>query len=132
MDRKAAVSIVVRGETLLCVWNRRSNGWSLPGGMVEDGETPEDAQERELLEETGLHTRDRQLLYEGPHGVGYKPGRASVVVVYLVTPLPGEPVAREPGCPVAWLTPARFLEQSPFGPFYCHLFARYGALVFGR
>ena len=31
--------------------------WSLPGGRIEAGESPERAVEREVLEETGLHVR---------------------------------------------------------------------------
>jgi len=31
------------------------NSWTLPGGVVEPPETPEQAAQRELVEETGLH-----------------------------------------------------------------------------
>ncbi|MEW5941833.1 MAG: NUDIX domain-containing protein [Chloroflexota bacterium] len=32
-----------------------ANSWTLPGGVVETNETPEQAAERELAEETGIH-----------------------------------------------------------------------------
>ncbi|MBL8151753.1 MAG: NUDIX hydrolase [Blastocatellia bacterium] len=34
----------------------------IPGGMVDDGESPEEAAKRELLEETGYSSRDLTLL----------------------------------------------------------------------
>ena len=45
------------------VWHKRRNGWEMPGGHVEQGETSEQAAEREFLEEAGyeieiVSTRD--------------------------------------------------------------------------
>jgi ADP-ribose pyrophosphatase YjhB (NUDIX family) len=121
MDRRAAVSVIVDdGEApsrVLCVWNRRYKTWSLPGGMVEDWETPEQAQRRELEEETGMLTSSARLVHEGPHGLPHKPGRASVVCVFLVEAV-GEPRAMEDDCPVSWMTVVDFLAQSSFADFY--------------
>src|SRR4029077_11009790 len=89
-EREAAVSLIIRGDMrILCVWNPRYEGWSLPGGMVEPGETAAGAQERELREETGCTTVHAELLYRGPHGLTPKPGRerpgrASIVNVFSV------------------------------------------------
>ena len=47
---RAAVSYIERGDgRILCVWNSRYGGWTLPGGKVEEGETVEAAQERDAV-----------------------------------------------------------------------------------
>jgi len=62
MKRVPCISIILEnreGEVLLLLRDNKStimypNHWTLVGGKVEDGETPEMAAHRELEEETGL------------------------------------------------------------------------------
>ena len=107
---------------LLVVWNRRYWGWTLPGGMVEDGETIEAAQARELLEETRLATRSAKLIYGAPiAGPVVEAHRAAHVYVFRVDAR-GRPQAGEDGCPVQWLTGREFVDVCPFRAFYAELF----------
>ena len=116
--RVAAVAYIERDDgRVLCVWNARYKGWSLPGGLVEFGETVETAVRRELEEETGMLVERCKIVHVGPHGLPHKPGRASQVAVFAVQPI-GEPREVEEGCPVAWRTREEFLADSPFRTFY--------------
>lgn len=51
-----AVDAIVRLENRIVLVHRRNppEGWAIPGGFVEYGETVEEAVRRELREETGL------------------------------------------------------------------------------
>lgn len=49
------------GRVLIVKPNYR-DGWSLPGGVLEDDERPEDGCAREVLEEVGLAVRPGRLL----------------------------------------------------------------------
>jgi G:T/U-mismatch repair DNA glycosylase/ADP-ribose pyrophosphatase YjhB (NUDIX family) len=57
--RPAVRALVVdeRDRTLLLRWARPqgSSFWVLPGGAIEEGESPEEGLRRELVEEVGLH-----------------------------------------------------------------------------
>ena len=64
-DWAVAGGVVLRGEKLLLVRNRRRNDsveWSTPGGVVDPGETFLEALSREVREETGI----RVNVWEGP------------------------------------------------------------------
>ena len=64
--------IALRGQTVLLVKQYRLliNGlsWEIPGGRVDDGETPEAAAVRECLEETGVRCLNPRPL------ISYHPG----------------------------------------------------------
>jgi ADP-ribose pyrophosphatase YjhB (NUDIX family) len=65
--------VLLRGDHVLMVrLERPGRGfWVLPGGAVEDGETPAEAAVREVREETGLMVAlDRLLFVDGPRSDG--------------------------------------------------------------
>lgn len=129
--KRAAVSLVEHRGLVLNVWNDRYEGWGLPGGLIEAGETSAQAQSRELLEETAFVTHGRVLVWSGPTALGGlepKPGRATHVDVYRTDASPavgeGALAQRFPAGPeVRWTTRAQFLAESPFGKLYERVFA---------
>jgi 8-oxo-dGTP diphosphatase len=57
-------AIIFDGDLVLLVERGKEplkGYWSLPGGMVETGESLDDAVKREILEETGLHIRPLRI-----------------------------------------------------------------------
>ncbi len=50
---RTAYCVAFDGDRFLMVHNPRRNGWEMPGGKLEDGETAEAAAARECLEESG-------------------------------------------------------------------------------
>lgn len=63
---KLVVGILVRNKNRFLLSKEKLEGgreyWIVPGGKVEFGETIEDAAKREILEETGVKTKDLEFL----------------------------------------------------------------------
>ena len=57
--RIASGALFVDGDRILLVRKTYGNGWDIPGGYAEIGESPAAACQRELKEELGIH-RDVQ------------------------------------------------------------------------
>jgi ADP-ribose pyrophosphatase YjhB (NUDIX family) len=60
--RVAAGALFVKGDRILLVRKTYSNGWDIPGGYLDAGESPAAACRRELKEELGIRREPRQLL----------------------------------------------------------------------
>lgn len=56
----AVFLIALKGSKILAIKNER--GWDIPGGHIENGETPEEALIREVQEEAGVVFSNAKLL----------------------------------------------------------------------
>jgi 8-oxo-dGTP pyrophosphatase MutT (NUDIX family) len=128
MSNVSCISLVrrtVKGEVcVLCVWNQRFHGYTLPGGKQDEGETDEQTQARELLEETGCRTKSAKFAFSTPHTVVYEGAPRTFQVRVFVVREANPPGVGEPGCPVAWLPIPVLLAISPFSDFYVEMFKR--------
>jgi 8-oxo-dGTP diphosphatase len=92
-QRRRAAAVIVRDGHVLMVRERgkgpdgRHDGveyWTLPGGAIADGETPEDAVRREVREEVGLRATGVRYLQDVPYPSG-------VTACFAVAVADGEP-----------------------------------------
>lgn len=87
----AAVIFDGGGRVLLVKEGYERRRWSLPGGAVERGETPEEAAERETLEETALNVSIR-------HRIGtYTLDNGFSIHAFLCAVVGGEPTVPDTG-----------------------------------
>lgn len=96
----ASVALIDRDKVLLIQRARKPyfGMWSLPGGRLEPGETPEQAAEREIMEEVGLrvwrlHPIRRMFLGDGNF----------VLQVYATEAFEGEIVASDEVSAYRWV-----------------------------
>ena len=54
--------VVFQDDEILLVKERADGGWALPGGWADAGQSPSEAVEKEILEESGYETRAVKLL----------------------------------------------------------------------
>lgn len=54
---RTVYAVAFSGDRFLMVWHPKRNGWEMPGGHVEEGETVEEAAAREFMEEAGYDIR---------------------------------------------------------------------------
>ncbi len=105
--------IVLQDDAVLLVQRGQepSRGeWSLPGGAMEVGETPEEAVRREVQEETGLEVTVTELCAVVTRIVRDTAGAVEyhyVLLDYLCQPIKGTPQAGSDSLAVSWVPISR-------------------------
>lgn len=104
----AAVYLERDGEILLlkrAVGGAMAGQWFLPGGMVEEGELPEEGARRELVEEAGIDV-DGELEIVGAYPM-FIYGHDTLQVTYRGAAAPGEPQVSAEHDGARWVDPVR-------------------------
>jgi ADP-ribose pyrophosphatase YjhB (NUDIX family) len=109
-------AIVFKGDSILLVERAGKplkGYWSLPGGLVETGETLDEAVRRETLEETGLHVRPLEQFEIFERIIRDAEGRAEyhyVLADYICKVTGGELAAADDANRAAWIKRSRLAE----------------------
>lgn len=114
--RTIAVGIIRNAQQQIFIAQRPADShmggfWEFPGGKMEEGETPEQALKRELLEETGIQVAQAELLATSQHHFAERP---MAFYFFLVERWQGTPYGKE-GQPVRWC-PQKELRADEFPP----------------
>lgn len=102
--KKASVMLVLNKEGLILSVSRRndSSKFGLPGGKLEDHETPEEAGIRETFEETGIKVKSCVEIYKREEPAGSPNGFPFYTYCFYATDWEGTPTDSDEGV-VKWL-----------------------------
>jgi putative (di)nucleoside polyphosphate hydrolase len=141
--RPNVAAIIRRSDNKILVGERsdRPGSWQFPQGGIKPRETPEQALERELIEEVGLPGRSYRIIErQGPYRYLFDKGRTKEgfhgqeQIYFLVELLPGYQPKHETSEPefrsLHWIVPSEFnIEWLP--PFKRAVYRQVLSLFFG-
>ena len=105
-------ALIVRNDTVLCAQRSERMAlplkWEFPGGKLEDGEAPEEALKREIMEELSIDITVRRAMNVSEYS--YENGRTIRLLPYLATmQRDQQPVANE-HAELRWVKAADLLD----------------------
>jgi 8-oxo-dGTP diphosphatase len=124
-QRRLVVAAVVQRDDGRFLLSRRAPDshlgglWEFPGGAVEDGETPSDALQREMLEELGVEVEVGQPVTFAFH----RDRRRDVVLLFFMVRITRGVATGREGQEVGWFFPTE-LALLPTPPADAELIAR--------
>ncbi len=118
---KVAMGVIMNDQSQVLIARRGAHQhlagyWEFPGGKIEMGETPEDALQRELLEEVGIHIVAPQAMMTFQHTSDKGPIEFHV---FRVTAFTGQAQGCE-GQAIQWI-PLANLPEYRFPPANIHV-----------
>ncbi|MEV4137398.1 NUDIX hydrolase [Dactylosporangium sp. NPDC049742] len=118
IERRVAVVFLVDPQGRVLMQHRDShakvspNQWAMPGGKIEDGETPEEAARREVWEETGLTVTDLEHYVTGTRpSVTTADGLVEMHVYCAATDATQDDIVLGEGQAMVFLTPEEALSR---------------------
>ena len=107
------LAVVLDESRVLLVRNRWSDGWVPPGGKIDPDETPREAVEREVAEETGVEVTVREpvVVVEQTYVCGSD--RVECTLVVFAATAEDAQIADEPGLGGEGISAAGWFDELP-------------------
>ena len=101
---QAVVGVIYNPQQQVLIALRPANKslagfWEFPGGKIEQGETAEQALNREMLEEIGIEVKSTKLLLQTHHNY---PDQSVFLIAFEITEFDGQPQGKE-GQTIRWV-----------------------------
>ncbi len=109
-------ALIHSGKRILLIKRRfepNRGRWSLPGGLLETGETLEEASRREVKEELGIGVSIERMYHVSDEIIKDQRGRPRfhyVLIDFLASPMAGEITLNGESEEYAWFDPEKVLE----------------------